>query len=599
MERVQTDVLVVGGGTGATAAALTAARRGASVILASEGPWLGGMLTSAGVCAPDGNELAAFQTGIWGEFLRALERRQPGGLDHGWVSFFTYEPAIAAAIFADWVAAEPRLRWWPNCSCGAVLRNGDRVVGAQLVKGDGQGIEVEAAIVLDGTELGDVLALGEIPHRWGWDWEPDWHEPSAPTEPSHLTDRYPVQAPTWVVYLQDFGPGAIAPLIEPPDDYDPSQFEGAWEGYGPEDFLTYGRIAGDRFMINWPRRGNDYAVDLNRLIKSPGDRAACDRAALAHSQGFAHFIQSQLGRRYGLAPDLFPTLPGALSPGGAFALHPYYRESRRLKGIETVLETDLLPVPGGYAAPLPRDRATGHSSAIAIGNYANDHHYPGWDLPLAPKSRRWGGRWTGTPFGLPYGCLVPEAIDGLLVCEKNISVSHMANGVTRLQPTVCNLGQAAGMAAALCIERRCQPRDLPVTLLQEALLNDPVAPAAIAPCYDLTRDRPDWQRWQRYYSTYPDAYPASGNTPVPPKNLQTLRPAKRDRPLRGTLTRPDPDTYRLEIISGPNAIAGQTLNLVTLDPAIAHQLQKRPEGPLAVWGPINRAGRWLRVEHLA
>ena len=49
------DVVVVGGGTGGTAAAIEAARNGASVLVVEESPWLGGMLTSAGVSAIDGN----------------------------------------------------------------------------------------------------------------------------------------------------------------------------------------------------------------------------------------------------------------------------------------------------------------------------------------------------------------------------------------------------------------------------------------------------------------------------------------------------------------------------------------------------------------
>jgi len=111
MRELEADVLVVGGGTGGTAAALQAARRGVKTVLVSEFPWLGGMLTSAGVSAPDGNELLAFQTGIWGAFLRELGQRQPEGLDHGWVSFFTYDPRVGAQIFADWVAALPNLEW--------------------------------------------------------------------------------------------------------------------------------------------------------------------------------------------------------------------------------------------------------------------------------------------------------------------------------------------------------------------------------------------------------------------------------------------------------------------------------------------------------
>ena len=49
------DVVVVGGGTGGTAAAIEAARSGAHVLVVEESPWLGGMLTSAGVSAIDGN----------------------------------------------------------------------------------------------------------------------------------------------------------------------------------------------------------------------------------------------------------------------------------------------------------------------------------------------------------------------------------------------------------------------------------------------------------------------------------------------------------------------------------------------------------------
>ena len=62
-----------------------------------------------------------------------------------------------------------------------------------------------------------------------------------------------------------------------------------------------------------------------------------------------------------------------------------------------MIEQHLLPLgPGASIAPLPYD-VSGQTTAIAVGNYANDHHYPGDDWPLAPKSCRWGGRWSGTP----------------------------------------------------------------------------------------------------------------------------------------------------------------------------------------------------------
>ena len=586
MEIITAEVLVVGGGTGGTAAAIQAARRGAQTLLISDGPWLGGMLTAAGVSAPDGNELLALQTGLWGAFLRELERRQSGGLDHAWVSFFTYEPRVGAAIFADWVNALPNLTWVTGQTPRAVLRQGDRVTGVQFDR-----LTVQAQVTLDGTELGDLLALGDIPHRWGWDDPAQFSEPSAPksltdpADPLHaMVQTYPVQAPTWVVVMQDFGPGAIAPEIPPPPNYDAARFEGAWQGDGPERFLDYGRLPGDRFMINCPHQGNDYGVKLQRLLQGTAAWTDWARDAIAHSQGLAHFIQAHLGRRYGLAADTFPQHPTNLG-GGAFALQPYYRESRRLVGLTTVTEPDILPLGGGQVAPLPVD-STGQGTAIACGNYPNDHHYPGFDLPLAPKARRWGGRWTGTPFTIPYDALVPAAIEGFLACDKNISVSHIANGATRLQPVVLGVGQAAGMAAALCIEQGCQPRHLPVRAVQQALLQDPIAPAAIAPCYDLSPHHPDWGTVQQHYCDRPDTYPADGNSGVTPIPAPIPPPARR---FTGSLQRGDsPDSWVL--------MADRPWPLVTLCPAMAQQFATWQAGqPLTVQAIANPQGPWLRV----
>ncbi|CAD5913076.1 FAD-dependent pyridine nucleotide-disulfide oxidoreductase [Planktothrix rubescens] len=190
MNHLQADVLVVGGGTGGTSAALQAARRGAKTILVSQWPMLGGMLTSAGVVAPDGNELAAFQTGIWGAFLRELNHRQPQGLDNAWVSFFTYHPQIGANIFADLVKAEPNLLWIPEQEPLEVIKQGNKITEVRF-----NSCTIHAKIILDGTELGDLLELAEIPYRWGWEPKDQWQEPSAPIELSTLMKTTPTKPP--------------------------------------------------------------------------------------------------------------------------------------------------------------------------------------------------------------------------------------------------------------------------------------------------------------------------------------------------------------------------------------------------------------------
>ncbi|MGB7892443.1 MAG: FAD-dependent oxidoreductase, partial [Microcoleus sp.] len=280
----------------------------------------------------------------------------------------------------------------------------------------------------------------------------------------------------------------------------------------------------------------------------------------------------------------------------SFALHPYYRESRRLRGVQTITEQDILPIVGGRVAKLPIN-SEGICETIAIGNYANDHHYTSGDIPLQPKSIRWGGRWTGTPFTIPYSALIPASVDGLLVCEKNISVSHIANGATRLQPTVMNIGQAAGMAAALCAESGCQPRELSVRVLQEALLQDSEASAAVIPLFNLTRDRSDWLDWQRYYLDRPQAYPASGECQesVEKPSSQT---ANTHSQFSGIFRRLGEQDWTITLTS-PASLAGQTWQLVTLDSETDRFLQNcETEKPLTVWGRLNSAGAWLLAEAL-
>ncbi len=80
------------------------------------------------------------------------------------------------------------------------------------------------------------------------------------------------------------------------------------------------------------------------------------------------------------------------------------------------------------------------------------------------------------PFCIPYQALVSADLDNLLAADKCFSTSHMANGATRLQPLIFNVGQAAGAAAALSIRLRRPLATLPVRLLQDLLIEEPTAP---------------------------------------------------------------------------------------------------------------------------
>jgi hypothetical protein len=92
------------------------------------------------------------------------------------------------------------------------------------------------------------------------------------------------------------------------------------------------------------------------------------------------------------------------------------------------------------------------------------------------------------------GALIPEKTDGLIVCEKGISVTNIVNGTTRLQPVVLLTGQAAGMLAAKSILLKKKVRDVPVRSVQEELLK---AKCYLMPFSDVKQDDPAWEAIQR------------------------------------------------------------------------------------------------------
>lgn len=75
------------------------------------------------------------------------------------------------------------------------------------------------------------------------------------------------------------------------------------------------------------------------------------------------------------------------------------------------------------------------------------------------------------PFDIPYRCIIPKNIDNLLVAGRCISVSHKAARLfsPRDITTCMGLGEAAGVCAAICCKEGIRPRDIDVSVLQEEL----------------------------------------------------------------------------------------------------------------------------------
>ena len=577
------DVIVWGGGTGGVAAAVQAARSGAQTLLLTPGPWLGGMLSAAGVSAPDGHELSCWQTGLWGQFIRTLATTVPQGLDQNWVSCFGFRPEQAERLLQSWVKAEQLLQWRSGCRLETVVRRGDRIQALEL-DCNGERQRVDSRIWIDGSDLGDLIALAEAPFRWGWEPNDTWNEPSAPSADSLAEDpffsRQPVQSPTWVVMGQITG--VVSHPRERPAPAAP--FDKALDVVGLERTLTYGRLPGGLVMLNWPLGGNDWHDGLRRSISSQdSERDALDQEMQQHSLQFLDQL-SRCSDGWLTRGDAFPSAQPHL------ALMPYWREGRRMVGHAVVSERDLLPV------TQQARRSHLHATSIAVGTYANDHHYPGDDWPLAPKSCRWGGRWTGTPFCIPFEALVSADVSNLLAAEKCFSVSHMANGATRLQPLILNIGQAAGLAAALAARCNLEPRDLPVEFLQQQLIDEPQAPAAVMPIWDWPCWHPHWREAQRRALRQPETLLENGSlTPAQAADLSlpdaAESPADRHgQQIQGRFHR-DADGLRYWLESG--SIRRQ---LITLEPAVEQVLSGAADGTqMDLVAVHNPWGPWWRV----
>lgn len=469
------DVVVIGGGVSGTTAGIRAARLGAQTLIVEQGPWLGGMLTSAGVSATDGNY--RLRGGMWGELRDSLEAHYGGAeaLKTGWVSNLLFEPSVGARIFRAMADNEELLTVKFETEVTSIERTeeGWRIrlqspMGSQTIMGK---------VLIDGTELGDVAASLGVKYDIGMESRTVTGEDIAPEEANGI-----IQDLTMVMILKDYG---VDRTIERPAEYDSTLFACACDNaichtpkeanrlWSKQMMMSYGRLPNGKIMINWPIEGNDYYVNMIEMTAE--ERREAVEKAKNHTLSFLYFIQHELGlNTLDLADDEFPTED--LMP-----IIPYHRESRRTHG-EVRFQLNHITAPYDY---------TLYRTAIGVGDYPVDQHhtrYTGWEaLPNL--------YFHSVPsYGVPMGVLLPKEVDGLIVAEKSISVSNLVNGSTRLQPVVMQLGEAAGIMAALAVKQGIEPREVAVRDVQHEVLN---GGGYLLPFLDLPATDPHFKALQR------------------------------------------------------------------------------------------------------
>lgn len=478
VETVETEVLVLGGGAGGAAAGIQAARMGVQTIVVEPSQWLGGMLTAAGVSAIDGNH--AMPAGIWGEFRQQLRDYYGGAeaLATGWVSHTQFEPHVGAGIFAELAQKEKKLQVWFQSRFQNIERTDGR--WEVLVNHNGKPVLVRAFLLIDGTDLGDAAAAVGAEYSLGMDARSETGESIAPEQANDI-----IQDLTYAAILKDFGKESKTHRLPRPSGYDPALFACSCqtlcqdENEKPhpcETMMTYAKLPNNKYMINWPSHGNDYY--LNVVEMAPEQRETALEAAKQRTLQFLYFIQNELGfSQLGLADDEFPT-------ADRLPFLPYHREGRRIQGLARLNLNHILDP---YTAGEPLYRA-----GIAVGDYPVDHHHkerpdaPMLEFPPIPS------------FNIPAGSLIPKTVDGLLIADKAISVTNIANGSTRLQPVILQVGQAAGALAALAIQQGKLPKGVPIRELQDAVL---AYGGYLVPSYDISPEDPHFQAMQRIAAT--------------------------------------------------------------------------------------------------
>lgn len=478
---LETDVLVIGGSTSGVAAAISSARQGAETTLLEEGPWLGGMLTAAGVSAVDGN--TKLPSGIWGEFRDSLIHRYGSkkALQTGWVSNHLFEPSVGNQIFQNMVKNESLITPYFGARVTHIEKRdkGWKIVVSTLEKK----FTLHAKIVIDATELADIAAQVGVPYDVGMDSIVTHGEDIAPEAENDV-----IQDLTYVMILKDYGRDMT---IEKPEAYDPELFycssqsdncqkESMIRTLWPKDsLLSYGRLPNGKVMINWPINGNDYYV--NAVEQTEEERTKSFEKAKLKSLQFLYYLQTDLGfNTYGLSKGIFPTADD-------FPLIPYHRESRRIRGY-TTLTVNHIAQPYEQSKPLYR-------TGIAVGDYPVDHHHASHPNAAQLPELHF---YPVPSYSVPMGCLLPENTDNFIVAEKSISVTNIANGTTRLQPVVLQIGQAAGLMAALSIQEDISPAKLEVRKVQSQLLE---AGGYLLPYLDVPKDHLRFKVYQRIGAT--------------------------------------------------------------------------------------------------
>jgi ribulose 1,5-bisphosphate synthetase/thiazole synthase len=410
------DVLVVGGGSAGTAAAVAAARTGARVALVDRASYLGGTGASVldtfyGFYCPGQSERKVVG-GIPDEVVSNLEERKAAikrPSTYGAGTGITYHPDLLKVVWEE-LATKAGVRVLLHTYFLDTIMKQGAVRGAVVANKRGLW-QITARVVVDASGDGDVA------YRAGAEYED--------------MRAVPVQSLTTTFRLGNVD-------VERAQAVKKSQLWGMMSEAASSGEYRLPRIEGSVHVTPYP---GIMATNMVRLqVEDPTDPIQISGAEIE-------------GRRQALEYHRFlrDCVPGyEESVLLSFSTYIGVRESRRILGEYWLTREDVLS-------------ARKFEDAVAMCGAPIEEHHAGADT-------RWEYLPEGTAYDIPYRTLLPRGVEGLVIAGRCLSASHDAHASVRSMGQCMALGQAAGLAAAQAACAGRSPREIDVRLLQRDLL---------------------------------------------------------------------------------------------------------------------------------
>lgn len=408
------DVIVAGSGPAGTAAAVMAGRMGAKVLIIEWNNAIGGISTSGMMSHWTGSVTSPMYTEILQRSADMNEGEQKGKIQQ------FINPENLKTVYLDMLKDANVDVLLYTFVCGVVMES-DQLTGVITESKSGRRV-FRSKVVVDGTGDGDVAAFAGVEYHKG-------RESDGKMQPTTLMFKVAGVDMSRAVLLGSFEStyqtekGELQALAKEHIPY-PAGHLLAYKSTLP-GIVTCN-------MTNCTDIDGTKAEDLTRAeIVCRSQMPAIVKYLREFVPGFENCYIISAGSMMGV------------------------RETRHFKGVYTLNENDILT-------------AKVFDDWVVRGAHFNFdvHNMTGSGLDATGVQKHWT---QPKGYTIPYGCLVPEKINGLLLSGRNISGTHIAHSNYRVMPICVGIGAAAGVAAATAIKKGVQVRDIKGEELQDRL----------------------------------------------------------------------------------------------------------------------------------